>query len=109
MFNIENHTELGIFVHYGEDYDDTYIASVGCCALGVHSFEDHALLGFNVCECCGQIEALFALHYGVREDGVGNIFATVRIEDVREFAGCATVAECLQVTCEMGIITRRAA
>jgi hypothetical protein len=97
MFNIENHPELGLFVYYGDDYGDAYIASVGCCALGVHSFENGALQGFKVCECCGQIEAVFALHDSVREDGAGAIFATVRIEDVREFAGCATLEECERV------------
>lgn len=94
MFNIENHPELRLFVLYGEDYQDGYIASVSCCALGIHSFEDHALLGFKVCECCGQIDALFALYGSVREDGAGSIYAALRIEDVREFAGCMTVEEC---------------
>lgn len=109
MFNIENHTELGVFVYYGENYEDAYIASVDCCALGAHSFEDHALLGFNVCECCGQIEALFALKDSVREDGAGSIYVTVRIEDVREFAGCTTVAECAQVATHVINGAKRAA
>lgn len=109
MFNIENHPELGVFVYYGENYEDAYIASVNCCALGAHSFEDHALLGFNVCECCGQIEALFALKDSVREDGAGSIYVTVRIEDVREFAGCTTVAECAQVATQVINGAKRAA
>lgn len=94
MFNIENHPELRLFVLYGDDYPDGHIASIDCCALGIHSFHDDALLGFNVCECCGQIDALFALHGSVREDGAGSIYVAIRIEDVREFAGCTTVAEC---------------
>lgn len=109
MFNIENHSELAIFVYYGEDYDDAYIASVSCCALGVHSFENSALLGFDVCKCCGHIDAVFALRDSDREDGAGNIYATVRIEDVHEFAGCTTVAECARAAAQVIIGAKRAA
>lgn len=109
MFNIKNHSQVGLFVYYGEDYEDAYIASVGCCALGVNYFENSALLGFNVCECCGQIEALFGLHYGARADGAGNIYAAVHIEDVRELAGCKTVAECARAATRVINGAKRAA
>lgn len=109
MFHINDHSKLGLFVFYGKDLNDAYIASVSCCDLEVHSFENQTFIGFNVCECCGQVEALFVLRDSAREDGAGSIYATVRIEDVREFAGCTTVDECRGVLSNQSNSAPRAA
>jgi hypothetical protein len=97
MFNIINHPTLPLFVHYGDNYDDTLVASVSCCSLDVHSFKIEAFIGINVCSHCGQLDAVFELFSSEREDNAGAIYTLINIKNVREFAGCKTAADCERV------------
>jgi len=94
MFNIENHIQIPLFVFYGDHYDDQLIATLSCCALGIHSFDAAAFIGINVCAHCGQVDAIFELFASEREDNAGAIYTLINIENVREFAGCKTAEEC---------------
>lgn len=94
MFTIINHPTLPLFVYYGENYQDTLFATTSCCSIGVHIFNFNDFIGINVCEHCGQVDAIFELFPSKRDDGVGAIYTMINIENVREFAGCETAEEC---------------
>lgn len=94
MFTIGNHPSLPLYVYYGDGYEDAFIGSFSCCALGVHSFTAEELMGFNVCPNCGQIAAVFELVASEREESAGSIYTMINIENVCEFAACKTVGEC---------------
>jgi hypothetical protein len=97
MFHLNNHTQVPLFVFYGEQHNDQLIATLSCCELGIHSFDADAFMGINVCSCCGQVDAVFELFASEREDGAGAIYTLISIENVREFAGCKTAEECARV------------
>lgn len=94
MFNIENHPLIPLFVAYANNCEDTLIGNFPCCVLGIHSFTNDQFIGINVCDHCGQVDAIFELYTSKREDGAGAIYTLISIENVREFAGCKTVEEC---------------